>query len=94
MGQEPAEPARILRLSLGHIAHTQLEIFAIGVDRANHHLVAEHELQVDPIRRDLDCAVAAGDTGSTKTPFLLRPCMLSKTMGEKPVASKMRSNGP
>jgi hypothetical protein len=39
-----------------------------------------------------------GDTpvtlDSTRTPFLPSACMLSKTMGENPVASKIRSNGP
>ena len=31
---------------------------------------------------------------STSTPFLPSACMLSKTTGEEPVASKIRSNGP
>src|SRR6266571_5200435 len=70
VGQQPAEPAGVLSLGLRHVADPHLEVLAVGVDCADHHLIAEHELQVDLIRRDFDRPIAAGDAGEDEHAIL------------------------
>ena len=70
VGQQPAEPAGVLSLGLRHVADPHLEVLAVGVDRAHHHLISEHELQVDLIRRDFDRPIAAGDAGEDEHAIL------------------------
>src|SRR5262245_28275066 len=61
MREEPPEPAGILRLGLCHVADAQLEVLAVRVDRADHDLIAQNELEVEPVGRYFDPAVSAGD---------------------------------
>src|SRR5262249_53794302 len=60
---KPAKPPGIFGLRLSHVSDAQLEVLAIGVDGADHDLVAEDELEIQPVGRNLDLAVAAGDAG-------------------------------
>src|SRR5271165_7420455 len=61
VGEKLAEPSRILRFRLRHIAHTHFEVFAIGVYSSDHDLVAENKFEIDPVRRNLDHLVSARD---------------------------------
>src|SRR5437773_8585317 len=63
MREQLLQPASILRLSLREVAYAHLEVFPVGVHRANHHLVTKHKLQVDLVCRYFDRAVAAGHAG-------------------------------
>src|SRR5919202_2597000 len=40
VGEQPLEPARVLRLRQGHVQHAALEVGAVGVHRAHRNLVA------------------------------------------------------
>src|SRR5213080_1776184 len=51
--QQTAEPAGEERLGLDHVVHAAQEIVAGRIDRSDHDLVAEYELAVDAIARDL-----------------------------------------
>src|SRR6266571_2366690 len=63
MREQPPQPAWVLSFGLRHVTYAHLEVFAIGIDRADHHLVPQHELQVDFIRRHFDLPVPAGHAG-------------------------------
>ena len=60
----------LIGLGLGKIFNSQLEVFAIGIHRSNHHFVAEHKLEIDLVCRDLDLAVATGDARQHQHPIL------------------------
>src|SRR5271165_2670783 len=57
------KPSRIFRLCLGHVAHARLEVVAVGVDCSDHHLVAEYEVEVNAVGRNLDGFVATRNAG-------------------------------
>ena len=61
--QQLLEPAREECLGTEHVLDALGEVVAMGVDRADHDLVAEHEALVDPVDRHLVGPVAAGDAG-------------------------------
>src|SRR5207253_11288058 len=54
MREQALQEAGIGRLRMDHVAHACLEVLASGVDAPEHDPVAEHEIEVDLVGRDLD----------------------------------------
>src|SRR5439155_13756079 len=46
-----------------HVANTQLEVFPVGIDCANHDFVPEDKLKIDTVSGDRDHLVTASDAG-------------------------------
>ena len=61
VGQQPAHDARPLLVDRDEVLDALLEVARVGVDAAEHDLVAEHEALVDQIDRLGVHRVAAGD---------------------------------
>src|SRR5207247_3967399 len=59
MGHQALRPAGILRLGHSQVPDRGFEVLAIAVDRADHDLVSEHELEVDLGCWDFDRLIAA-----------------------------------
>src|SRR5262249_8216724 len=57
------KPARILGFGLRHIPHAFFKMLPRRVDGSDHDLVAQDEIQVDPVGWDFDLAISASDAG-------------------------------
>src|SRR4029453_17774638 len=54
------EPAGEIGFRKSHVFDATFEVLTVGIDGANHHLVADPELEVDLVGRDRVAALAAG----------------------------------
>ncbi len=86
MRHQPAEPAGEGRFGHREVAYPELEVLAVGVDRPDHHLVAEDEVEVDPISRNLELPIAAGHARKHEHPVLAE--RLHRLEGKRGVAGR------
>ena len=83
VGEQARQPPRLLGLDHRHVADPFLEVLAAGVDRAEHDLVAQHEVEVDRVGGDIAAAHAAVTLASTRIPLRATVWhMASNTIGE------------
>src|SRR5687768_4425284 len=66
MGQESQEPVPVFENGGGHVLDACFKILTIRVHRTEHYLVAEDELEIDFIGRNLNFPVAAGHARKNK----------------------------
>jgi len=92
--QQPAKPAGKLQFRLRHVANARFEVFAVRVHRSDHYFISKNELEVDADGGHFNLFIASRNACQNQHSVLSQRLHVSNTMGEEPVASRIRSKGP